>query len=264
MIGDLIALVFSEFGLLGFDDLVDKLFDLATDDADKMVVMHFPVQLEYGLNTLEMMTGNKPGGFELRQHTVYSRQPHLFALVTQRLVDILGPLMPDRGRVPQVKNLHPRQGTLQAGLFQITGVHISLQEQSKLVSRCILTLMRIISCMAMKNICFFRLKRTTFAMLALVWLPGACSWLPEPHKLDIEQGNAITQDEFESLYTGMSETEVMETVGAPMLINPFHADRWDYIYRLKPGKGRERESRFTLYFRDGILVKIDGEDYKEY
>lgn len=118
--------------------------------------------------------------------------------------------------------------------------------------------------MAMKNICFFRLKRTTFAMLALMWLPGACSWLPEPHKLDIEQGNAVTQDEFELLYTGMSETEVLETIGAPMLINPFHADRWDYIYRLKPGKGRERESRFTLYFRDGILVKIDGEDYKEY
>jgi outer membrane protein assembly factor BamE len=62
----------------------------------------------------------------------------------------------------------------------------------------------------------------------------------------------------------MNRNEVIEAIGAPMLVDPFHADRWDYIYRLKPGKGRERESRFTLYFRDGILVKIDGEDYKEY
>jgi outer membrane protein assembly factor BamE len=88
--------------------------------------------------------------------------------------------------------------------------------------------------------------------------------LPEPHKIDIEQGNSITQEEFESLYTGMTQSEVVEAIGTPMLKDPFHADRWDYIYRLKPGKGRERQSRFTLYFRGGILVKIDGDEYKEY
>ena len=99
----------------------------------------------------------------------------------------------------------------------------------------------------------------------IILLLSACEFgLIEPHKIDIEQGNAITQEEFESLYTGMTQTEVLEAIGAPMMKNPFHADRWDYIYRLKPGKGRERESRFTLYFRDGILVKIDGDEYKEY
>ena len=86
----------------------------------------------------------------------------------------------------------------------------------------------------------------------------------EPHKLTIEQGNAVSLEEFESLYTGMTQAEVMEAIGAPMLKDPFHADRWDYIYRQKPGKGRERNSHFTLYFRSEILVKIDGENYKEY
>lgn len=96
-------------------------------------------------------------------------------------------------------------------------------------------------------------------------LLSACELgLIEPHKLTIEQGNAVSLDEFESLYTGMTQTEVLETIGAPMVKDPFHADRWDYIYRLTPGKGRERNSRFTLYFRDQILVKIDGENYKEY
>jgi outer membrane protein assembly factor BamE len=122
--------------------------------------------------------------------------------------------------------------------------------------------MILIFLMVAKNILILFLKP---AVLAAVVLLGACgSELFQPHKIDIEQGNAISQDEFESLYTGMTQQEVMEALGAPMLKNPFHADRWDYVYRLKPGKGRVRESRFTLYFRDEILVKIEGEDYKEY
>ena len=119
-----------------------------------------------------------------------------------------------------------------------------------------------ISFMYLKNFCTARARN--YAVAALILLQGACSLLPEPHKLDIEQGNAVSQEEFESLYTGMSQTEVLEAVGAPMLKNPFHADRWDYVYRLTPGKGRERHSQFTLYFRGGILVKIDGDQYKEY
>ncbi len=122
--------------------------------------------------------------------------------------------------------------------------------------------MRIISLIVLKNILTTSCRNTVLA--GLIAVPGACSWLPEPHKLDIEQGNAITQEEFESLYTGMTQVEVLEAVGAPLIKDPFHGYRWDYVYRLKPGKGRERHSQFTLFFRDGILVKIDGENYKEY
>jgi outer membrane protein assembly factor BamE len=116
--------------------------------------------------------------------------------------------------------------------------------------------------MVLKNIFIAGFKYA--ALAGLIAMHSACSWLPQPHKLDIEQGNAITQDEFESLYTGMSQAEVLEAVGSPMIKDPFHTYRWDYVYRLTPGKGRERHSQFTLYFRDGILVKIDGENYKEY
>jgi len=110
-------------------------------------------------------------------------------------------------------------------------------------------------------ILFTRASVLAAAMLLL----SACEYgLIEPYKLDIEQGNSITQEEFESLYTGMTQAEVLEAIGAPVMKDPFHADRWDYIYRQKPGKGRVRDSHFTLYFRGEILVKIDGENYKEY
>ena len=102
-------------------------------------------------------------------------------------------------------------------------------------------------------------------LLALIGPLTACELgLIEPHKIDIEQGNALTQEEFESLYTGMTQAEVLAAVGAPMLKDSFHPERWDYVYRLKPGRGQERHSRLTLYFRDEILVKIDSGEYKEY
>ena len=123
--------------------------------------------------------------------------------------------------------------------------------------------MIIISLMCAKNI-LIRFSGA-IALACLVVLSGACEYgLIEPHKIDIEQGNAISQEEFESLYTGMTEEEVLKAIGTPLLRDSFHPDRWDYVYRLKPGKGRERNSRFTLYFRDGILVKINGNEYKEY
>jgi outer membrane protein assembly factor BamE len=123
--------------------------------------------------------------------------------------------------------------------------------------------MIIISLMYVKNI-LIHFKRLA-ALLAVIAPLTACELgLIEPHQIDIEQGNAISQEEFESLYTGMTQAEVLEAVGAPLMKDSFHPDRWDYVYRLKPGKGRVRESRFTLYFRDEILVKIDGGEYKEY
>ncbi len=122
--------------------------------------------------------------------------------------------------------------------------------------------MIIISLMYVKNILIR--YRMAGVLAAVLWLSACEFGLIEPYKLDIEQGNAVSQEEFESLYTGMTRNEVIAAVGAPMMMDSFHPDRWDYVYRLKPGKGRERHSRFTLYFRDDVLVKIDGDDYKEY
>ena len=213
MVGDDITLVLGNLGLLSFDDFIDEFFDLATADTDDMVVVAFPVELEHGLPAFEMMTGHQSGGFKLGQYAIDRREADFFAIVAQRLVDILSTLMPDRRGFHQVENFHPRQGNLETRFFQIAGFHISLPTQSELVSGDILTLMRIISLMVLKNIFIAGFKYA--ALAGLIAMHSACSWLPQPHKLDIEQGNAITQDEFESLYTGMSQAEVLEAVGCP-------------------------------------------------
>ncbi len=97
----------------------------------------------------------------------------------------------------------------------------------------------------------------------IVVLSACADWLPEAHKLDLQQGNTVKLEQLEGISIGMSKTEVRRIMGSPMLSDPFHNQRWDYIYRFIPNKGFERKSLLTLYFEEDVLVKIDDTEYIE-
>lgn len=78
-----------------------------------------------------------------------------------------------------------------------------------------------------------------------------------PHKIEIRQGNMVTPEMREKLKTGMSRLQVRSVLGTPLVNDPFHASRWDYVYRLEQ-KGRlVEQQRLTLYFDDDRLARID-------
>ncbi len=108
-------------------------------------------------------------------------------------------------------------------------------------------------------------KITQVALIAscIAALSACADWLPEAHKLDLQQGNTIKLAQLEALSIGMSKSEVRRIMGSPMLADPFHNQRWDYIYRFIPNKGFERKSLLTLYFENDMLVKIDDSKYVE-
>ena len=90
------------------------------------------------------------------------------------------------------------------------------------------------------------------------------SRLPFVYRIDIQQGNQLKQEDVEKLYTGMSRNDVIGLLGKPLIEDPFHPERLDYVYRLKPGKGTLKKSRLTLYFKDDALIQIDSKEFKEY
>ncbi len=101
-------------------------------------------------------------------------------------------------------------------------------------------------------------------LVAMALSVGACAeWLPDAHRLDLQQGNTIKLEQVKQLEIGMSKEEVRKILGSPMLADPFHNQRWDYIYRFIPGRGFERKSRLTLFFSDDILQRIDDSEYVE-
>lgn len=76
------------------------------------------------------------------------------------------------------------------------------------------------------------------------------------HRIDIQQGNVVDEAMINQIHTGMSKRQVKFVLGTPLLEDPFHASRWDYVYMFaKEGKTQD-ERRLTLYFKDDTLTKI--------
>ena len=102
----------------------------------------------------------------------------------------------------------------------------------------------------------------TFIILALSAFIFSCtSILPDAHKIDIQQGNAIKAEELNKLAVGMNKKQVSLLLGTPLIRDIFHRNRWDYVYSFKPGDGEMKVMRLTLYFKGDILDKIDNVNY---
>jgi outer membrane protein assembly factor BamE len=89
----------------------------------------------------------------------------------------------------------------------------------------------------------------------------ACSAerLPGIYRIDIQQGNIITQDMLEKLKPGMSKQQVSFVLGTPLLVDTFLPDRWHYIYSFKPGNGHREQRTITVWFKDDKLSHVSGD-----
>ena len=105
-----------------------------------------------------------------------------------------------------------------------------------------------------------RLARVVLLATAI----SGCSSVPRivnEYKIDIQQGNVLTQDMVAQLRPGLTKDQVRFILGTPVLMDMFHANRWDYFYWLKKGNTGEVETRrFTVFFdSDGKLRSVDGD-----
>jgi outer membrane protein assembly factor BamE len=80
------------------------------------------------------------------------------------------------------------------------------------------------------------------------------------YRLDINQGNYITQDLVEKLKVGQSKQQVRLVLGTPLLVDPFHTDRWDYVYQYTRDARRVESRTFTVYFVDDKLARWEGDE----
>jgi outer membrane protein assembly factor BamE len=115
---------------------------------------------------------------------------------------------------------------------------------------------------SIKNNGVFKNFRPLVVLFALI-LTSCGSWLPDAHRIDITQGNTIKREALDKIHTGMKKSEITPILGSPLISDPFHAQRWDYIYRYIPGRGEPVQSRVTLFFESEVLVKIDDSEYRE-
>lgn len=87
----------------------------------------------------------------------------------------------------------------------------------------------------------------------------------KPYRVDVQQGNFVSQEMLAQLRDSMKNKEgvtpdqVRFILGTPLLTDLFHADRWDYAFRLKKRSGEVIASRVTVFFKDGRVSRVEGD-----
>ncbi len=77
------------------------------------------------------------------------------------------------------------------------------------------------------------------------------------YRANISQGNLIKQEDLDQVAVGMTRGQVRFLLGTPMVDDPFHADRWDYVYYLTIGREDATFKRWvTVVFENDTVSEI--------
>jgi outer membrane protein assembly factor BamE len=122
-------------------------------------------------------------------------------------------------------------------------------------------------CSRLRTSVYSTFASTTFLrLLSSILLGGVLSGctsnqassLIKTYRIDIQQGNIVVASSLAQLKPGMTQEQVKFILGSPLLTDPFHADRWDYVYRYQSGSGAFESNQLTIHFKNGLYTHYTG------
>ena len=94
--------------------------------------------------------------------------------------------------------------------------------------------------------------KNLLALLALSLFLSSCS----TYKMEVQQGNALSNETVSLLKPGMSKPEIASLLGTPLLQDNFRKDQWDYVYFKINSPEAVKKQNLTLLFKDGQLIQV--------
>jgi outer membrane protein assembly factor BamE len=80
-----------------------------------------------------------------------------------------------------------------------------------------------------------------------------------PYRITVVQGNFVSAEAAAQMQVGMSRDQVKQLLGTPLLVDMFHADRWDYVFYFKRGSTAVVQQRdFVVNFASDRVVSWAG------
>lgn len=100
--------------------------------------------------------------------------------------------------------------------------------------------------------------KTLLCVSMAILLITACI---RPYRMEVQQGNVVTSEMVAELKVGMSPGEVRFVLGTPLIVDPFHPNRWDYYYGYHQGRlsKQHEQQRITVIFEDDKFVRVERE-----
>ena len=81
-----------------------------------------------------------------------------------------------------------------------------------------------------------------------------------PYKVEVVQGNFVSREQVAALRPGMSRTQVRDLLGTPLIADPFHKDRWDYVFTIRRQGVDAQQRRLAVHFKDDSLERFEGDE----
>jgi len=77
------------------------------------------------------------------------------------------------------------------------------------------------------------------------------------YQATLSQGNLLDQEDIDQVKVGMTRGQVRFLLGTPMIDDPFHENRWDYVYYLRVGRKKATFKRWiSIYFETEAVTEI--------
>jgi len=77
------------------------------------------------------------------------------------------------------------------------------------------------------------------------------------YRANISQGNIVIEEDLDQVELEMTRNQIRFLLGTPMVDDPFHADRWDYVYYVKIGRRDATAKRWvSILFTDDKVSEI--------
>jgi outer membrane protein assembly factor BamE len=98
------------------------------------------------------------------------------------------------------------------------------------------------------------LRKLALCVLALLILGTSAACV---YRAPLSQGNLLKQEDLDQVKVGMTRNQVRFLLGTPMIDDPFHTNRWDYIYYLTVGRKKATFKRWvSVYFENEVVSRI--------
>src|SRR3982750_138863 len=79
-----------------------------------------------------------------------------------------------------------------------------------------------------------------------------------PYRVEVVQGNVVTSEQIALVKPGQTRAQVRDVLGSPLLADPFHADRWDYVFTIRRQGAPAQLRRVVVRFKDDVLESVEG------
>lgn len=89
--------------------------------------------------------------------------------------------------------------------------------------------------------------------------PETLFGLLKPYRMEVVQGNVVTQEVMAQIQPGLGRAQVRDILGTPLLTDVFHEDRWDYVFTIARQGIPPQQRRVTVYFKNDAVERFEAD-----